>query len=328
MITSSSPSRPLRRPHRQPRCSRLSLIVLAGAGVALANCDRSDLIEVLGQTRPADGPGDSGLTSIPFTVFADDVGDKAGGERHVLFKSREAYASFFGHAPPAAVDFAHDWAIFYAAGTKPTGGYTARVISIGTRPVANESLLQVVTNLESPGPSCAVSSGVTAPQVLVKIAAPAPVFNVDFARADTTRDCGGTPTNPCAALSCPAGSDCVVTQSQPPQAMCVPVVTDPCATVRCAAGTHCEARQVQCVRAPCPPIAMCVKDVAEVRCGGIAGRPCPGGGTCADDPSDSCDPANGGADCGGICKCLKNAMCTDGKVFDSSPAVCACVAKK
>jgi hypothetical protein len=36
-------------------------------------------------------------------------------------------------------------------------------------------------------------------------------------------------------------------------------------------------------------------------CGGIAGFPCPEGLTCVDNPRDSCDPKQGGADCGGIC---------------------------
>ncbi|AKH36624.1 MULTISPECIES: hypothetical protein [Nitrosomonas] len=36
-------------------------------------------------------------------------------------------------------------------------------------------------------------------------------------------------------------------------------------------------------------------------CGGIAALPCPEGMKCVDDPSDNCDPANGGADCAGIC---------------------------
>ncbi len=36
-------------------------------------------------------------------------------------------------------------------------------------------------------------------------------------------------------------------------------------------------------------------------CGGIAGRLCETGFTCVDDPSDSCDPTTGGADCSGIC---------------------------
>lgn len=38
-----------------------------------------------------------------------------------------------------------------------------------------------------------------------------------------------------------------------------------------------------------------------VFCGGIAAFPCPEGMQCIDDPDDSCDPQNGGADCGGIC---------------------------
>ncbi len=37
-------------------------------------------------------------------------------------------------------------------------------------------------------------------------------------------------------------------------------------------------------------------------CGGIAGFPCPDGMKCVDDPSDDCDPKDGGADCFGICK--------------------------
>lgn len=44
-------------------------------------------------------------------------------------------------------------------------------------------------------------------------------------------------------------------------------------------------------------------------CGGIAGIPCPAGYKCVDDPSDSCDPKKGGADCGGICRRSKPAKC-------------------
>lgn len=36
-------------------------------------------------------------------------------------------------------------------------------------------------------------------------------------------------------------------------------------------------------------------------CGGIAGIACDPGMNCVDDPSDSCDPNQGGADCSGIC---------------------------
>lgn len=60
-------------------------------------------------------------------------------------------------------------------------------------------------------------------------------------------------------------------------------------------------------------------------CGGIAGIKCPGLGTCTDNPSDSCDPAKGGADCGGVCVCEALAKCAAGMEWDASPEVCACV---
>lgn len=40
---------------------------------------------------------------------------------------------------------------------------------------------------------------------------------------------------------------------------------------------------------------------APKQCGGFAGIPCGANEECIDDPTDSCDPKNGGADCGGIC---------------------------
>jgi hypothetical protein len=85
-------------------------------------------------------------------------------------------------------------------------------------------------------------------------------------------------------------------------------------------GNECEARAAgvsvghQGVCAPDGPL-----------CGGFAGIPCAGGGRCVDDPSDSCDPAQGGADCGGLCVCVENVLCIRGAHFDPSPSVCACV---
>jgi hypothetical protein len=42
-------------------------------------------------------------------------------------------------------------------------------------------------------------------------------------------------------------------------------------------------------------------DDERQQCGGFGGLPCADGMTCVDDPSDSCDPMQGGADCMGIC---------------------------
>jgi hypothetical protein len=50
-----------------------------------------------------------------------------------------------------------------------------------------------------------------------------------------------------------------------------------------------------------PDVCKCVPDPNAKRCGGFAGTPCPDGQECIDDPSDSCDPTMGGADCGGLC---------------------------
>ena len=56
----------------------------------------------------------------------------------------------------------------------------------------------------------------------------------------------------------------------------------------CIQGMHWDAAQCKCVS-------------NEQFCGGIAGIRCPAGQKCVDNPNDGCDPARGGADCGGIC---------------------------
>jgi hypothetical protein len=62
----------------------------------------------------------------------------------------------------------------------------------------------------------------------------------------------------------------------------------------------------------------------RITCGGFLGTACPGVGECVDDALDDCDPANGGADCSGVCACTEASACPKGSVFDSSPAVCDC----
>jgi hypothetical protein len=342
----------------------LGLMATAGTvALTAGGCDHGDLIERLGSARPFGGSSDPapGGTKIPFQIFRDDVGTKASAERRVLFKTKDAYTNFFGHAPPASVAFPDEWAIFYAAGTKSSGGFTASVDALSLVDVGQDKLLAAVTRLESPGSGCAVTDAITTPHVLIKFAAQPASFNVDFAHTDVKRNCDGVPsnpcavtlcpantqcvlnkslppqavcvpidsqpTNPCAAILCPANSQCVLTKSNPPQAVCRPidpVPTDPCATVRCSAGHHCEAQKVTCVRAPCNPVGVCVPDKGP-SCGGFAGIKCPGSGSCVDDASDTCDPAKGGADCGGICRCDVRAVCIEGHRFNESPNVCACV---
>ncbi len=67
----------------------------------------------------------------------------------------------------------------------------------------------------------------------------------------------------------------------------------------CPAGYECTGAQMAW-DAPgnCTPVAP-----AEEFCGGIAGISCSKStDVCIDDPNDSCDPDNGGADCGGVCR--------------------------
>lgn len=49
-------------------------------------------------------------------------------------------------------------------------------------------------------------------------------------------------------------------------------------------------------------LAACGQPPEKIMCGGFIGRQCPSGLTCVDDPTDGCDPANGAADCPGVCQ--------------------------
>jgi hypothetical protein len=252
-----------------------------------AGCTPQDLEQFFGDVK--DSPGQPPGTTVPFETFTDDVSAVSAKETRALIRTPQGYLSFFGHAAPAGVDFSTDWVIFYSAGTRPTGGFDASITSL-TR---EGSELVAVTSLVSPGANCIEPQIVTTPSVLIKLAAQTSA-SIQFYKNDSVHDCGTN--NPCAAVTCPVGSMCVVVA--PP---CIP-------------------------GGQCPLIGACVAQKVQ-RCGGIAGIQCPGGGKCVDDSSDSCDPNNGGADCGGICQCIETVSCISGDVFDSSPGVCSCVPK-
>ena len=129
---------------------------------------------------------------------------------------------------------------------------------------------------------------------------------------DVPRPCGGV-----AGETCPPSYQCVDDRSDdcdPEQGgadcpgICVVGSPTECLTDReCATVEACH---------PCPdgsvscPNAECVDGKCVLAytgcpdpafCGGVAGFPCPPGQTCVDDLNDDCDPADGGADCAGIC---------------------------
>lgn len=71
----------------------------------------------------------------------------------------------------------------------------------------------------------------------------------------------------------------------------------------CYSAAVCEAQAGgRCGFTRSPALIACLAGVQGIaRCGGFAGLQCATGLTCVDDPTDTCNPATGGADCGGIC---------------------------
>jgi hypothetical protein len=86
--------------------------------------------------------------------------------------------------------------------------------------------------------------------VLVKFPAQK-THSVDFQHQDINPGCPGPqpePTNPCAAVLCPTGHTCVVLESFPPQAQCVPApAPDRCTSSQtCPRGTRCSTERGDC----------------------------------------------------------------------------------
>lgn len=222
------------------------------------------------------------------TPFEDPDGIAAAGDGEIrrTISSARQYERVFSHALPDGLSLRGRSAIFYSPGVQNSGGYEASFERVAVR----GRTLEVTTRLTSPGENCRVTEGLTHPYALATLRRPRNVTRVRFQTDDVVRDCEVPPT--CDGTECPDGQ-------------------------------HCQITPVTCITAPCPAIPECVPD--EIPCGGFAGFACPDKLTCADDPSDDCDPNNGGADCGGLCRCIENVLCTRGSVFDSSPDVCACV---
>ncbi len=76
---------------------------------------------------------------------------------------------------------------------------------------------------------------------------------------------------------------------------CVALGANPSAT--CPSGVVGDADDYSCGGAV--GVMCCLPKLGT--CAGIANIQCPAGQGCVDDPSDSCDPANAGADCSGVC---------------------------
>jgi hypothetical protein len=276
----------------------VALSLCLGLFVACGDPELEDEADALEASSAAATPGLS-FTEVPFSP-AGSVGTT---ETRVLIKTAAQFRAVTGAtASSVGLDFSRSWAVFYAAGARRTGGFTASVEKIQLS--STGKTLTVTTALSSPGPDCLVTQALTKPVSLVKFAKPRTTTAASrFLKHDTTRSCGSTN---CATTKCPGDTYC---DDITGHAVCHPLPS--CDTVRCSAGDHCELHDVQCIRAPCPPQPQCVPDAlppcATMRCmaGTYCGEPTPGQGACI--PYSTC----------------MNVRCTSGTHCEDRPIVCA-----
>ena len=131
------------------------------------------------------------------------------------------------------------------------------------------------------------------------------------------------------ALACPSGTYCATSMAnhcpsaemlgkchEIPQ-VCTHIFEPTCGCDGQTYASDCQAAAAGVAIAyegPCAPF-----------CGGFAGLPCPGAGTCVDNTTDACDPADGDVDCASLCRCEVEQPCDEGAHWNGAPEVCACV---
>ncbi len=92
-----------------------------------------------------------------------------------------------------------------------------------------------------------------------------------------------------------------------------------CAALLCPADTQCVVKQVQCIRAPCPPIASCEPIATKPTC---AVTLCKQGSTCVEGPNGAeCIDQTGAGTCA-VTLCAQGSTCVEG------PSGAECVEQK
>lgn len=161
--------------------------------IQMVSANESQSCSITGTVEMAWDGNDSTLFAdnppIPFVVFNDDIGTRGQTETRKVFTTLAAYKSYFGHKPPLEVDFATDWVVFYSAGSKATGGYSASIATIAMNGTGHT--LKVTTSLSSPGKDCMVTQAKTKPFVLAKFTPPQPNPQSNIFYSDNKiRSCG------------------------------------------------------------------------------------------------------------------------------------------
>ena len=108
---------------------------------------------------------------LPFTpveglTLRASIGTTESGR---VIRSAASFKAAFGVAAPADIDFADEWLAVYSAGTRPTGGYAAKV----TRVRLSDSGLtvKVSAELSTPGEGCVVTQALTKPVAIARFPA-------------------------------------------------------------------------------------------------------------------------------------------------------------
>jgi len=256
----------------------LALTLAAGCGTTSGTTD-DELLEGGDETAEAlkaDAPG------LPFTVFKDSIGTAGAQATRVVITSAAGYLKLFGHAAPG-VTWGKEWVVFYSAGVKMTGGYTAAIEKLKLS--ASGLTLTVTTALESPGAGCAVTQALTKPYVLARFAVPAPKPKyLSYKKHDTTKSCQ-PPKG-----ACKTDADCTLAADYCTSCLCRAL--GPGETIPPCAGPG-----VKCFADPClNKEAGCVSGKCEVRTGGKipCGKSfCGAGAYCCNKSCGICAPIGG-----------------------------------
>ncbi|MDI3285945.1 protease complex subunit PrcB family protein [Polyangium sp. 15x6] len=166
--------------------------VLGWALVAIVSCTAlGDASAREGAERPPRAPN-PGEIALPFSELEVRASGRPRGELRTLLTSPRMYQTFVGSPPPEYLDFQREWVILYAAGTMPTGGYTADISYIGRS--TDGRTLTIETRLIEPGPHCFVTQALTNPYVLVRFQHPGNAQRVVFTHVTEVRDCASEST--------------------------------------------------------------------------------------------------------------------------------------
>jgi hypothetical protein len=212
-----------------------------------------------------------------------------------LITNTADFKKFFHVDPPAELSFNKKWVLHVSGGMAQSGGFSVDVEKISK----SKKTLTVRAVKNAPGQGCKVTKNITNPQITVMINKQSSSLTAKLDLRTETYDC--TPSSTCGSL----------------QGVCMSSPFD----VTFGADCEGELGMKTAQNGTCPAFnqSCCVPKT----CGGIANLKCASGTICIDNPNDSCDPKNGGADCGGICvkdktcggianlKCPKGLTCVD-----------------